>query len=244
MNKLRKLLQYEMKRIVVTKTYIFLSLLSIVLCLYVLNNIVVFGMYDTAPYSEWSFIYYLQWVLLFTAITLLPFTTKLYDKKETQVQIIMLATPTNVAKQKGIKVSAIFIIALCNLLVCVIAFFGYMLIKFKVLPSWSLLIYTALIGIPQLLLVLGLGVLVANINSKLPYILLAILIFVNVVAVSLPMEWDVLGNSILTIPQQQIPTVGVIAFYIPGKYILSRIGVGILGCCLLFLICKKKQKAL
>ena len=242
MHNLMKLTGYECKRIVKTKTYLFLTVISLAYSIFVLRTQTLFGAYNTAPYSQWSFISYLHTIMPMLYAILVILISQQFGKKEKQIQMLTLSTQTSYRVQKTGKAFALGIIFCMNLVLCVVAMYLYFAFTLKHIASFDLLLCALLFALPQFLLIAGLGLWFASYNANAVYLLLIVITFLTIANIRLPMIIDFIGNSILAIPATSIPNAGVIPYVIPPAYLFSRIGFAVIGMLLLIFACRKKRK--
>ena len=55
-----KIFRYELRRVVFSKPFLFITALTLIYALYLLKTDILFGYADTAPFSAWSFLAYLS----------------------------------------------------------------------------------------------------------------------------------------------------------------------------------------
>ena len=238
-----KLLRYEVQRVLFTKPYLFLSLVTVVYSIYVLQAKTLFGEYGTAPFSQWSYLVYLLTLMPVLCTTVLVYIAKTTDSSERLVQNITRSTPTPAGQQLMVKFLAIAISFLVNLLIVVAAAYIFYEIKLKLFAPLNLLLCTLIIAAPQFLICAGAGFWAARVRPGAVYVLAALLFFLSAVQIALPMGLDFFGNSILSIAENTAPVQGVIAFSVPTAYAVSRIAVTCIGAALIVTACSKKQRA-
>lgn len=242
MYKFTAVLKYELKKMLFTKTYLFLTITSLVYGYYVLRTQTLLGAYHTAPYSEWSFISYLYTIFPMVCTMSLVTIAKQYGKKEQQAQVVPLSTPTAYHYQKACKFAALSIAFFINLLLCVAlnyTFFGIML---NHVPSLNLLLCMCLLLVPQFLFITGISLWLGTLKPSLVYILIAFLFFVTLTNLQTPMRIDLFGNSILSVAANTTPQLGIIPFAVPNAYLYSRVIVFIAGLLFIVFSCRQKRK--
>ncbi len=241
--KTAKLLRYEIWRVLFTKPYLILSLVTAVYSIYVLQTKTLFGEYGTAPFSQWSYLVYLLTLMPVLSTIVLVYIAKTNDAGERLTQSITRSTPTPASKQLVIKFLAISVGFLVNLLIVVVAAYVFFEVKLKLFAPLNLLYCTLLIAGPQLLLYMGVGFWAAKLRPGAVYVVAALLFFASAVEFMMPMGIDLIGNSILSVAENVTPVEGVISFEIPVSYAISRIAVTCIGLLLLITACLKKRKA-
>ena len=103
---MRKIFRYELRRAVCNK--FFLGLL--VVCLFfgwqMLNGEVIQGVAHTAPFSAWSFGYYLAQELPLLSVALLFFLWNIFSKEARRVSALTAATPVDAGSYLLVKCGA------------------------------------------------------------------------------------------------------------------------------------------
>ena len=242
MYKFLTIFKYELKRILFTKTYLFLTIISLVYGYYVLRTQTLVGAYHTAPYSQWSSISYLH--AIFPIICTLPLVSiaNQHGKKQQQAQVVPLGTPTAYRYQKACRFAAVGLTYFINLLLCIALNYIFFAIMLKHTPSLNLLLCMCLLSIPQFLLTIGISLWLGALKPNLVYVLIGVLFFVAFAELQMPMQVDLLGNSILSVAASSIPQQGVIPFIVPNAYLFNRIIVFIVGLLLTIFACGQKRK--
>lgn len=229
-----KILFYELKRLLLNKFFFALLAVTSFYCYQVLSGEIILGVAGTAPFSEWSYGFYLARVLPLMLIMLLFFITFLYSKKEKQVQVLTGATPINPRRYGFIKSLAIMIgYLLISAVVIAISFVFYgNVFRYSQFSGFFIPILMTLI--PAMLFVMGLGFVLGRIHPGLLYALMLALLLLGFI--TLPYGADLTGNSFfqyypLTLP---LGTDGEPAFTVPaivrgGKILYSLVGILLIG---------------
>lgn len=237
-----KILRYEVQRVLFTKPYLLLSLVTAVYSVFILQTRTLYGEYGTAPFSEWSFTAYLLTLMPVLSTMILVYIAKTNDSNERLVQNVTRSTPTPAGKQLMIKYLAIAVGFFVNLLIVVLAAYIFYAVKLKLFAPLNLLLCTFIVALPQLLLLGGVGLWVARLKSGAVYGVIALLFFASAIGVMLPMSVDVLGNSWLSAAESGTLVKGVINFVIPAGYALSRVVISCIGLALVATACLKTKK--
>ena len=229
---MRKIFLYELRRAVCNS--FFLGLL--VVCLFfgwqTLNGEVIQGVAHTAPFSPWSFGYYLAQELPLLSVALLFFLWNLFSTEARRVGVLTAATPIDAGRYLLVKCGAVVAAWLLLAFGIYALGAGFLLALFGssvplgelVLPAWTFLL-------PVLVLVLGTGLLAGRLRPVLLLVLAPVILAVNLLPQ--PLEWDIFGATFfseypLALPQLDpafvLPTAGWIA-----KAVYLAIGVGFIA---------------
>lgn len=230
--------KYEMKRVILSKAYVLLLLLICTYSVYTLKFNILRGFADTAPYSEWSFMNYLFLIAPFLSAILLFYVSRLYSPYEKNVMMITSSTPFSGSMYFFIKLIVITLACIFAALLAILACFVFYGTVFEFFDFRIFAFCMALVLIPQLLFIQGIGIWLSRLHHNLAFVLIAIIFLVSVSRIAPPYYFDILGNSIMKIPQNAIPHNGVIPFALPLSYALSRFILCILGIVLIFAGCK------
>ena len=214
---MRKIFRYELRRAVCNK--FFLGLL--VVCLFfgwqTLNGEVIQGVAHTAPFSAWSFGYYLAQELPLLSVALLFFLWNVFSKEARRVNILTAATPVDAGSYLLVKCGAA--VTAWLLLAFGVYTLGtiFLLVLFGPAVSLNDLLLPALISLlPALALVLGIGMMAGRLHPALLLVLAPVALAANLLP--LPLEWDLFGQLD---PAFALPAAGWIA-----KAVYLAVGVG------------------
>ena len=226
---MRKIFRYELRRAVCNK--FFLGLL--VVCLFfgwqTLNREVIQGVAHTAPFSSWSFGYYLAQELPLLSVALLFFLWNVFSKEARRVNILTAATPVDAGSYLLVKCGAA--VTAWLLLAFGVYTLGtiFLLVLFGPAVSLNDLLLPALISLlPALALVFGIGMMAGRLHPALLLVLAPVALAANLLP--LPLEWDLFGATFfseypLTLtqldPAFDLPAAGWIA-----KAVYLAVGVG------------------
>lgn len=229
-----KLFRYECKRLLLNKFFLGLLVITSLYCWQILSGDIVCGIGSTAPFSEWSYGYYLASILPLLLITLLFFITFLFSAKEKKVSVITSATPLSSVKYGSIRYLAI-LICFCMIVamaVIISLIFYQKTFQFDQFTSFvKPFLWTVL---PAFLLFMGLGILLGNINVGLVYGLMTVALICSFLP--FPATLDLVGRIYYSAIPSTLPLGpnGDPAFIIPtaikiGKLIMSGIGITTVG---------------
>lgn len=188
----------------------------------ILRKDIIVGIAFTAPFSSWSYGMYLAKVLPLLLITLIFFISFLYSKEEKQVKQLIFATPIDPLKYGFTRCLAIIVgYMLISIFVIGISFLFYVLI-FRFYTFIDFIVPSLITLIPALLLVLGIGLVIASIHPNLLYVLIIFILLIGFLP--LPTFVDLYGTQTfntypLTLP---VGTDGEPPFILPKLFILGK----------------------
>lgn len=229
---MRKIFRYELRRAICNK--FFVGILAV--CLYfgwqILYSDVIRGIAHTAPFSPWSFGYYLAQVLPLLTVALLFFLWGIFANEARRVGILTAATPadqgTYLMVKCGACVTAWLLLAFCSIGLGI----GFLIYLFGSSVSVGAFFFpTLLTMLPSLIFALGLGMAAEHAQPVLLFILMPVLLALNLLP--LPASWGLFGTEFfsqypLTLgiqdPAFSVPTIVVIS-----KIIFSAIGMALMA---------------
>lgn len=229
---------YELKRAILSKAYAFLLLLIGVYTVYTLKTSVLRGFADTAPFSEWSFMNYLFSIAPLLLTILLFYVSRVFSPYEKNVMRITSSMPFSGPMYFLIKLAVITLAYIFAALLAITACFVFYGTVFEFLNFKIFAICMALVLIPQLLFLLGVGLWVSRLNHNFAFVLIAFIFLLSISGFTPPYYFDILGSSIMQIPQNSIPLNGVISFAVPTDFFASRVILCILGVLLIIAGCQ------
>lgn len=237
-----RIFKYEMKRLILSKAYIFLLILVCAYSLYILKAGILPGFANTAPFSEWSFMNYLFIIAPFLSIILLFYVSRLFSPYEKNVMRITSSMPFSGPMYFFIKLAVITLAYIFAAFMAIIACFIFYGTVFEFYDFKIFAVCIALVLIPQMLFLQGIGIWLGKIRHTLAIVLIALIFFTASIDVSLPYYFDIMGETVMQIPQGAIPHNGVISFDIPLSFSISRIILCALGMLLIFTGCKRYSR--
>lgn len=238
-----RLLKYELKRLIFTKKYFYLILILGMFTYDILMRLVIDGFYGTAPFSQWSYTFFVTAISPFLSILLVLLYTTVFDEKELRVRKIIYSLPVPQFKYYIIKFSAITISYIAAALLPIAMSFIYYSVIFDYRVFGSFVKPIILFLIPAFVFVSGLCMILGKINVKLLYGLIPILFLVQF-NFKIPVWIDIFGNNflnndgwakIITCKQEIVP------YSIPNDFINSRLLFVILGITLFIFACRKSE---
>lgn len=191
-----KLLKYELKRLICNKFFLGLALVTLCYAYYLFTSEILPGVSHTAPFSPWSYGYYLAKVSPLLCVAVLFFLTFFTSAKEQKVTILTASTPIQPAVYRMIRLVSVLTAT------CILSFFVAVLpcILYQIYFDWTAfatLLYPAVfVLIPSLLLILGAGWCLGRIHPALIYVCMMVVLLLNFV--SLPAPWDASGYLLST----------------------------------------------
>lgn len=194
---MRKIFRYELRRAVCNKFFLGLFVVNLYFGWQTLNSEVIRGVAHTAPFSPWSFGYYLAQVLPLLSIALLFFLWGIFSKEARRICPLTAATPTDAGTYLMVKCAAVGIAwLLLSLSVCALGI-GFLISLFGASVSLGSLILPTLVTLlPALALVLGLGMIAGHVHSALLFVLMPIVLILNLMPIA--MEWGLFGATLFS----------------------------------------------
>lgn len=230
-----KIFFYELKRTILSKSFAFLLLIVVAYSIFLLRTKVMYGVFDTAPFSEWTFISFLLALLPLLFTILLVFTSRLFSPNELSVKKLTASAPfsghTYFLIRLMIIMTAYILAAASSIAVC----FAYYSALFDVNDFLPFLFCILLVLLSQMLFITGAGVILCKINPNFAFFAIAVVFILSFSGTVLPYYADFMGSSILNGLPDAIPINGYIPFDVPSEFVLSRIVFGIVGLILLWL---------
>ena len=239
-----KIIRYELKRLIFSKYYLFLLLVTGLFAYYILSQKVILGTSYTAPFSKWSYTTFLCDMLPFFLVILLFFCTYVVSRKELRVRTITLSTPLAVTRYYLCKAAAISGGVLLTIILVVGISFGFYALVFDYFAYSEFILPILLFIFPPLLFVFGLGLLLGSLNELFLYILIPLMFLSSSLGFSLPVWLDLFGRGIpLSYPYSLQPGAdGGVPFLLPPGFWQSRILWALMGIVLFVLMCFLENK--
>ncbi len=219
---MNKVLKYELGRLLFNKFFFSLLIITGIYTYSVLGGEIILGTANTAPFSGWSYSWFLSQVLPLLSITLLFFVSFLYTRNEKKVQVLIKATPMSSARYFLVRCLAMVtgFILLCGIVIVIsLVFFASV---FQFIAFSHFLVPIALTLLPSMLFVLGLGILSGRIHITVLYGIMILLLLIG----QIPglNKLDLFGSAFyqsfpLTLPDGPQ---GEPLFIIPMSFLLER----------------------
>lgn len=224
-----KIFRYELWRLLWNK--IFLGILAVTLGWgwVLLRGEVILGVADTAPFSPWSFGYYLARLLPMLCLGELFFLGFFTSGQERRVRVLTRAAPMDTWRYAAVRCAAVLA---GTLLLCLSAaglYAGFCAVLFGWRGFGSLLVPFLLVLLPPALFCAGLGWRLGNLRPELLYGLMAGVFLLSLVPLPQALDFS-MGNFFQNYPLD----LGVLdpAFSVPGRVLAGRAGylaVGLLA---------------
>lgn len=223
---MNKLFRYELRRLLCNKMFFGILLVSLGYGWLTLTGTVILGVANTAPFSPWSFGYYVGQVLPLICLGELFFLSFFTSKEELQIKPITQATPTEQRKYIAMRCGAVLagtgLLALCAVALAIafyVSLFGWI--------DYGNLIFPAILTLlPAIIFCLGAGLTLGRIHPNLIYPFMVVVFLLSL----LPLP-SVISLSLSGFFSQYPPTLDTLdpAFCVPGWLIISKIIFVVLG---------------
>jgi hypothetical protein len=227
---------WELRRILLTRTYLYCLLLILLLSQNTLGRLIIDGTYGTAPYSQLSYAQFLVMLTLPLLIVLMLWCGAVFSEKERAVRRIVLSTPVTNAGYLAIKTAAIaaaFVLTAGLMVAGSFVFYGR---QFGFFAFHEFLNPLAVFLLPPAVFILGLSLAAGQLHPRLVYGLVPLVFCTGVMYLGLPFWLDLCGNNLMTIyPKVLMRTLGTgeMTYYLPAGFIISRVGFMLAGIALL-----------
>ncbi len=228
---------WELRRILLTRTYLYSLLLIMLLSQNFLGRLIINGTYGAAPYSQIS---YAQFLVLMNApllTVLMLWCAGVFSERERAVRRIVLSTPLTNAGYLGLKAAAIaaaFVLTAGLMVAGSFVFYGR---QFGFHAFQEYLNPLAVFVLPSAIFILGLSLAAGQLHPRLPYGIIPVVFFLGVMNLkSLPQWLDLSGNGYMfRYPTILMRTLGPseMIYYLTGNFLATRVilalaGVGLL----------------
>ena len=234
---MNKIFAYELRRAVCNKGFAGIAVATLWYAWQLLNNTIILGVANTAPFSPWSFGAFLAWLgpLLSLALLLL-----LREQSKTALKCAALtrATPIEEGRYRLVKLAA----AVCawSLLALAATALGLIFLAaiFRADMEWGALAAVAALALlPPLFLWAGAAGLLGRIRPWLIFPLMALALVCGYIF--MPLATDVYGATLFTAYPLTLGTTDP-AFHPPMPALLAKLLYLILGVGCILLAIKKK----
>ena len=234
---------WELRRILLTRTYLYSLLLIMLLSQNFLGRLIIDGTYGAAPYSQVS---YAQFLVLMNApllIVLMLWGGAVFSEKERAVRRIVLSTPLTNAGYIGVKTAAIaaaFVLTAGLMVAGSFIFYGR---QFGFYAFQEFLNPLAVFLLPSAVFILGLSLAAGQLHPRLPYGLLPVIFFAGVMNLNLPQWLDLSGNGYMfRYPKILMRTFGTgeMVYHLTGNFITTRVVLVLAGVALLFWAARRR----
>ncbi len=236
---MNRILWYELKRLIWNK--VFVGLLAVLL-LYgyaQLTGSIIRGVANTAPFSPWSYGFYLSQMISILLIALLFFFAALNSPKEKRVQAILFATGVRQSHYWLTKAASHMIgfSLLCIIAGLAAVVFYISLFHFKDFTSFFVPMLFALI--PPVIFTLGLGMVLGRIHIGLVYLFMIALTIYD--SIPFPYELSVTAGNFFSRYPLELKVLDP-AFSVPAGFLASRLAYIAAGLLLIAFCLMKKAR--
>lgn len=239
---MNKIFRYELLRLLWNKLFFGILLVTLGYGWLTLTGSVIQGIAHTAPFSPWSFGYYLSQTLPLICLGELFFLAFFSSKEERLLQPLTQATPVKQHQYITLRCGAVLTVTTI-LCLCIVALaIAFYVSLFGWMNYGELLLPTLLTLIPPILFCLGAGLVLNQIHPVLLYALMVAVLLLSV----LPLP-SAVSFSLSSFFSQFPLFLGTLdpAFHVPAWLAISKIMLAILGLSLIIFatgIQKKKME--
>ena len=174
-----KIFRYELRRLLWNKVFAGILVVSLFYSWLMLTGTIILGVAHTAPFSPWSFGYYLSQILPMICLGELFFVTFFTSGPERRTAVITEATPVDRKAYTLVRCGAV-LTATTLLILCVIAMGVGFYIRFFHWTAFSGFIAPALLTlVPAVLFCLGVGWCLGRVHPALVYVLMPVPILLS-----------------------------------------------------------------
>lgn len=223
---MNKLFRYELRRLLCNKMFFGILLVSLGYGWLTLTGSVILGIANTAPFSPWSFGYYLSRTLPLVCLGELFFLAFFYSKEERFVRPLTQATPVKqqqyVAMRCCAALTGTMLLSLCVVILAIafyVSLFGWIDCGTLILPALLTLF-------PPIFFCLGTGLVLGQLCPTMIYLLMAVIFLLS--SIPLPAEISFSLSSFYSHYPVVLDTVEPF-FQIPKSLILQRFIYIVLG---------------
>ena len=223
---MNKIFKYELKRLLLNKLFFGMLVIIGFVSWQTLRNDVILGIANTAPFSPWSFGYYLSRDMPLLLIGVLLVLHSFFSYKEQQVSKLTKATAVKQSKYMAVRYGAAIVSYLLLGACAVIIYAGFCGTIFN-FTSFQFFVVPLIITIlPAILFFMGMGIWVEQIKPNLVYGVMALVI---ILALSpLPYSLDLIGANFFSKYPMGLKTLDP-EFVIPLSVLLGKCAYSIIG---------------
>jgi hypothetical protein len=236
---------WELRRILLTRTYLYSLLLILLFSQNTLGRLIIDGFYGAAPYAPLSYMHFVVMLNAPLLIVLMLWCGAVFSEKERAVRRIVLSTPITSTGYLAIKTAAIaaaFALTVGLMVAGSFVFYGR---QFGFFAFQEFLHPLALFLLPPAIFILGLSLAAGQLHPRLVYGLVPLVFCIGVMYLGLPFWLDLCGNNFITIyPKILMRTLGTgeMVYYLPPKFLLSRVGLALAGVALLVWAVRRRPR--
>lgn len=236
---------WELRRILLTRTYLYSLLLIILFSQNALGRLIINGTYGSAPYSPVSYAQFLVLLNPLLLSVLMLWCAAVFSERERAVRRIVLAAPITGAGYLGVKTTAIAAAFLVTLGLMVAGSFVFYGRQFGFFAFHRFANPLALFSLPSAIFVLGLSLAAGSLHPRLVHGLIPLVFFTGVMNLRLPLWLDISGNNfVFDYPKILMRALGTgeMVYYLPGSFIASRVGLVLVGVTLLIWAARRRYR--
>ncbi len=236
-------LGWELRRILLTRTYLYSLLLIMLVSQNFLGRLIIEGTYGAAPYSRVSYAQFLTLMNAPLLIVLMLWCAGVFSEKERAVRRIVLSTPLTNAGYLGLKTAAIaaaFVLTAGLMVAGSFVFYGR---QFGFYAFQEFLNPLAVFLFPSALFILGLSLAAGQLHARLPYGLIPVVFLLGVLNLNLPQWLDLSGNGYLfSYPKILMRALGTgeMVYYLTPNFLATRVVLALAGVGLLFWAARRR----
>lgn len=241
----KKILRYEIKRIVFSKMFIVTFMLALAYSLIDLYINIVKGVSGTAPFSQWSYCKFLCDINTILLLIVMLFCTDLFSKQESMVKEITLFTSIPYRKVLSTKCLAIFISYSIVTLSCILTSLIFYKTTFNFTNFQNFILPILIILIPTFIFIFSGTIYLGSKKQILIYIFIPIVMFFSFFSFYTIPLFDIFAKGYITNAPKiaEIDITGEPIFSLSLSFIISRFSLILLGIFLYIItFCRKFSK--
>ena len=236
-------LGWELRRILLTRTYLYSLLLIMLVSQNFLGRLIINGTYGSAPYSRVSYAQFLVMMNALLLTVLMLWCAGVFSEKERAVRRTVLSTPITIAGYLGLKAAAVaaaFVFTAGLMVAGSFVFYGW---QFGFYAFQEFLNPLAVFLFPSAIFILGLSLAAGQLHARLPYGLIPVVFLMGVTNLNLPQWLDLSGNGYLfSYPKILMRTLGTgeMVYYLTTNFLATRVVLVVAGVALLFWAARRR----
>ena len=217
--------KYEFKRLLFSREYLLLLVITLLFSVTLLFNMVLFGANYTAPFSKLSFSTYISSVSPILFILLLALCARQFTPSERGAASIISAVPMPASTFQFLRYGTIACAFTIAAALPFAACFMFYRLVFDYTAIGNLFWLGLLLLLPPAILLFGAAMLLGSKKSAAIYVLLAVLLILGVFQISLPGFFDLIGSSAVQPPDTGAPDFSLTPAFIAGRAVFSGMGI-------------------
>ncbi len=236
-------LGWELRRILLTRTYLYSLLLIMLFSQNILGRIIINGWYGSAPYSRVSYAQFLVMMNAPLLTVLMLWCAAVFSEKERAVRRIVLSTPLTNAGYLGFKAAAIAAAFVLTAGLMVAGSFLFYVRQFGFHAFQEYLNPLAVFVLPSAIFILGLSLAAGQLHARLPYGLIPVVFFLGVLNLNLPQWLDLSGNGYLfSYPKILMRALGTgeMTYHLTTYFLVTRVVLVLAGVALLYWAARRR----